>query len=290
MFLQMVNIEQRKLSKRKMFWVELTIIVISVMLVFGSFYAMRSVDFSDVENIQVQGELSEIAELLVWPMGTTMGFEVLSLLGGFLLIIFAGAFVAQEYTWGSFQLWLSRGVPRPIFLLAKFLVAILVTVLFVVTAVFTGVIISAIFSQSNLGTIPFDSVDWLAFVKSILLVSYSFLPYVTLAFFLAVISRSTLVAVGGTLAMPVLIEPILTQVGMLAGGVWRGLVPYLPSNLGLVVNTVVLEIPKSGDIPTIVEAAPDVMSLGTAVFAIAVYIVVFVIGSLFAFQRQDLGG
>ena len=287
MFLQMVNIEQKKLSKRTMFWVELSVIVLSVLLMFGAFYAVQTADFSENENVRVEGDMDNLADLLVWPMGITVGFEALSLVGGFLLIIMAGAFVAQEYSWGSFQLWLSRGVPRPILLLAKFLVITMVTLLFVFTAVFIGTIISAIFSLNNGGTIPFASVNWLVVLQSILLVTYSLLPYIALAFFLAVIGRSMLVAIGGTLAAVLIIEPILSQLGMVGGGVWEAMVPYLPSNLGEIVSQPILQIPNA---TKVMEASTQIMSVGTAVLALNVYIILFMAGALFFFQRQDLGG
>ena len=291
MFLQMVNIERRKLSKRTMFWVELAIIILAVFLLFTAFYGIQATDFSQAgPNVQVEGDPAEFALLLVWPMGLTVGFNAVSLLGAFLLIILTGALVAQEYSWGTFQIWLSRGVPRPSVLLAKFLIAAAVTFLFVLTAVITGTIISAIFSQMNLGSLPFDSVNWLRLVQSVLLVSFSILPYVALAFFLAVLSRSTIVTIGGTLAFASLIEPVLSQIGMLVGGAWQSMVAYLPANLGQRISLIILEIPKTSELPDIVSAPENMLSLETAVIAVTIYTVLFIAASIILFQRQDLGG
>jgi hypothetical protein len=122
------------------------------------------------------------------------------------------------------------------------------------------------------------------------LISYSLLPYVAITFFIAVLSRSTVVAVAGAVAFALLIETILTQIGMLAGGVWQEIIPYLPSNLGQSVSQIILEIPILDGLPNLVDTGGGMLSLETAVLAITVYIILFMAGSLFVFQKQDLGG
>ena len=133
MYLQMVRIEQQKLFQRRLFWIELGLLALAVLLLFGAInFAKNQVESGNANDgsglvIEVDNP-DEIEEQLFWPYGFINTFAMTSRLSQFLLIILVGAIVSQEYTWRTISLWLSRGVPRPLFLLAK-LTAVFVTTL-----------------------------------------------------------------------------------------------------------------------------------------------------------------
>ena len=113
------------------------------------------------------------------------------------------------------------------------------------------------------------------------------LPYAALTFFLAIASRSTVVAIGGGLAFSLLIEGVFVQVVALVGGTWARIGQHLPA--GLADSLTMLNRVTDGT-PSSLVPQPDVVNPQTAVLGIALYTILFVGLALLAFRRQDLGG
>jgi ABC-type transport system involved in multi-copper enzyme maturation permease subunit len=199
MFWQVVTIEQTKLFKRAILWVELALLALGVIALHLLLYFALRVSGEAMADPAVA---EQIKQTLVWPAGleNAANFAAGPNLGGLLLIVLVGAAVAQEYSWRTFQLWLSRGVPRPLLITGKFTALLLPIALFVLVPLVAGGVVTAFFSATILGAIPFGEVEWGSLLVGALKTAYSLLPYAGLAFFLAVLSRSTIVAVGGGLA------------------------------------------------------------------------------------------
>lgn len=281
MFWQMVNIEHSKIFKRKILWIELALLVLIVIAVNGIFYAVLK-DGS-------AGADSGIEQYLTWPDSLLASLSISAgpNLGGLLIIILVGALVAQEYTWGTLQIWLSRGVPRSLFLGAKFTAILLPALLIVVTPLVVGGLVSAFFSLILLDGIPFAQVNWGQLGLDTLLYTYSLLPYAALAFFLAVASRSAVVAIGGGLAYVLLLEGIALQlIGSVLGGIWAQIGTYLPGGLakGLLTLNSGLTV-EVGDGPGVVT---PFLEPGPAALGIGIYVVVLVAAAILIFRRQDL--
>jgi ABC-2 type transport system permease protein len=283
MFWQMFVIEQQKLFKRAILWVELILIGVGVLALNALFFAITRMDSGNPA-------MGQLEETLVWPLGLmqSVGLAAGPGLGGILIVVLVGAIVAQEYTWRTLQLWLSRGVPRSTFLTAKFAALLLPTLLLVVTPLLFGGLITAVFSQVLLGHIPFAAIEWGNLVAITLATAYTLLPYAGLAFLLAVATRSTIVAIGAGLAYVLLLEGIVVQLLTFAGGVWADIGSYLPAGLaqGL------LAIGSSTTVEVGGQAAPPLQYLepGVAAVGIALYTLVFLALSIIIFRRQDLGG
>ena len=199
MFLQMLSIEQKKLSRRTMLWVEVGIMALIMVGMNLLLYAVSQTSLSQSAAIEVEGAAS-VTSQIVWPGGVSNSLGIATGMATFLLVILTGALTAQEYQWNSYQLLLSRGVPRPVVLIAKFLVIIVAGLLLVVTALLAGAGITALFSQSLNGTIPFAELNWGRVALGTLLAAYSLLPYAALTFLLAVLTRSAVASIGVGLA------------------------------------------------------------------------------------------
>jgi ABC-2 type transport system permease protein len=283
MFWNMFVIEQLKLFKRAILWVELVLIGVGVLALNALFIVITRMDSANPA-------MGQLEQTLVWPEGLiqSVGLAAGPSLGGILIVILVGAITAQEYTWRTLQLWLSRGVPRRTFLTAKFMALLLPTLLLVVTPLVVGGLITAVFSQILLGHIPFAAVEWGNLAATTLATAYTLLPYAGLAFFLAVATRSTIVAVGGGLAYTLLLEGIVVQLLTFAGGNWAAIGRYVPAGLaqGL------LTLDRNATMTIDGQAAPPIQYLepGAAAVGIAVYILIFVALSIIIFRRQDLGG
>lgn len=284
MFWQMIAVEQKKLNGRKILWIELAIMAAAAVLLPLLIYIASQSDGSGSLVITTDGPVDD---MLVWPLALNVGRDLGSggFLGGLLIVILVGTLTAQEYGWRTMQLWLGQGVSRPVLLLAKFTAVLLPALLLVVVPFAVGGLTTAVFTQNLQGSLPFAEVNGWQAALSLIRTAYTLLPYAALAFFLAIVSRSTVVAIGGGLAYTVLIEGVITQLFTFVGGTWATIAQHLPAGLSSSLST----------LNRVTDAAPaplpaEMVDPGTAVLGIALYTLFFVGLALLAFRRQDLGG
>jgi ABC-type transport system involved in multi-copper enzyme maturation permease subunit len=289
MFWQMITIEQSKITRRAILWVELALLALAVIILHVAIYA--AIQAGEFSSEGMPPELVEqMEQSLIWPAGLAGALDFASgpNLGGLLIIVLVGAVVAQEYTWRTLQLWLSQGVSRPLFLAAKFIALLLPILLMVLVPLLFGGLITALFTQQITGSIPFGDIEWGRVLLNALSVAYTLLPYAGLAFFLAVLSRSTIVAIGGGLAYALLLEGIVVELLGFVGGIWGQIGQYLPAGLarGLLAMNGGLTVEIEG---TMAPAVPYLDPVPAAI-GIALYTLLFLGLSILIFRRQDLGG
>ncbi|MCB8942119.1 MAG: ABC transporter permease subunit [Ardenticatenaceae bacterium] len=286
MFWQMVAVEQKKLTRRKILWIELAMMAAAAVFIPLVIYLASQSDGSGNLVITTDGP---VEEMIAWPMALRLGIDLASGggLGGLLIVILIGTLTAQEYGWRTMQLWLSNGISRPVLLLAKFTAVLLPSLLLVLAPFVAGALTTAVFTQNLQGSLPFAQVDWWQAALSIGRTAFTLLPYAALTFFLAVISRSTVVAIGGGLAYAMLIEGVLVQLLTFVGGTWAKIGQYLPAGLS---NSLAALNRVSASSGTGLVTQAEGVSMATAVPGIALYTLLFVGLAIFAFRRQDLGG
>lgn len=286
MFWQMSIVEHHKLFKRAVLWVELALLALAVIVMNVVVYAVAQSTGSS-QNLRVEGATS-FFEFLTWPGALLQGLRLSAgnNIGGMLVIILVGAMLGQEYTWRTLSLWLSRGVSRPALLGAKLLALLLPLLLIVMTPLLVGGALTAFFSQQLTGTIAYGQVNWGQLGLAILRTAFTLLPYLSLAFLLAIASRSTMVVIGVGLAYSLLIESIAGQLLALVGGAWARIGQYLPAGLA---NSLMGQ--NSSMVTITVDdaaAATQAVTPGTAVWGIALYTLLFIGLSILIFRRQDL--
>lgn len=290
MFWQMVRVEQKKLTSRKILWIELAVMAAAAVLIPLIIYlTVQAGGDSSSGNLTITTDGSA-EDMVAWPSALRLGIEMAagSSLGGLLIVILVGTLTAQEYGWRTMQLWLSNGVSRHVLLLAKFTAVLLPALLLVVAPFITGAIATAVFTQQLQGSLPLADVNWAQAGFSILRTAYTLLPYAAFTFFLAIVSRSTVVAIGAGLAYTMLIEGLFVQIATLAGGGWAKIGQYLPG--GLANSLATLNRVTDGPAAALVPQLGETVEPGTAVIGIALYTVSFIALALLAFRRQDLGG
>lgn len=288
MLWNMIIVEQNKLFKRAILWVELGLLALVAVIAQLITYAL--VKFGDMGRQMPPEAVAQMEQSLVWPdaLNGLLQLAAGSSLGGMLVIVLVGTITAQEYTWRTFQLWLSRGISRSTVMGAKFAAVIVPILLLVLTPLLVGGVVTAVFSQQLTGTIPWAEVDWALLGANTLRTAYTLLPYAALAFFLAVISRSTVVAIAGGLAYSLLLEGIVVQLLSLAGGTWTRIGMYLPAGLahGLLSTNSGLVVTVDGD-PV---QAVQYLEPAAAAVGIMLYTIVLITVAVLVFRRQDLGG
>ena len=283
MFWQILANENTKILRRRLFWVEIALVAL---IVIGLLLAL----YITVEtNRNGAGLPSEerlmLLQTVTWPgaLVTVLSLTSGDGIGGLFLVILIGAVTAQEYTWRTLQLWLSRGIPRSLLVMAKFSALLLSAAWIVLAALITGGAITAYFSIQSNGSLPLEQVDFLHLVMSTIRTIYTLLPYGALTFLLAVASRSTVVAISGGLAYTLLLEDVLMQVSGLLGERLSQITAYLPGSLAnslLTLNQSTILIKSSLEVGSI---TPLQAGIGIGVWTL------FFLGlSLWIFQRQDL--
>lgn len=293
MLYQLIQIEQRALWQRRMVWGMVAVMAVMILLVFGgTYFAKTQLESGNANNpdsnIRIDAESAQVVEdNLVWPAGVSNSVVVGGTVGTFLLVILVGAVMGQAYTWRTVSLWLSRGVPRPLYLLGKFTAVILTTLILLAIATALGAFISGGFHLSLRGDLPFNAIDWGILLAALFTTTATILPYAAFVLLLAVVSRSAIVAIGGGLAYTLLIEPLLLQFLPLLGERWQAMTRYLPGGLNATIQQLVPQLDAAA--PALVTAEGG-LSIGSALVWIVGYTAVFLTLSLAIFQKQDLGG
>jgi ABC-type transport system involved in multi-copper enzyme maturation permease subunit len=218
-------LEKDKVLGRMVFWVNLIILVAVIILIDVAQYFMGLALPHNAGNIMVG--------MVTWPTGLVNAAQFASAhaLGGILLIVLVGVITSREYTWRTFHLWLSRGVPRITLLAAKCIMILLTTVIMVLTSLLlsgaiTG-ILTLLHGTLNLNQVPFNQV-----ILNFLITIYTLLPYVALTFMLTILSRSSAVAIGVGLVFVFPIESTVYTVLTMTGGTYAQIAQYLPVGLG----------------------------------------------------------
>jgi ABC-type transport system involved in multi-copper enzyme maturation permease subunit len=263
-------------------WVELILLVVFMITVFsGLFIAIRGTP----DGVSItETDLAKIPQLISWP--GSLAFSLRFAAGNkFLLIIFVGAVTASEYTWRTLQMWLSRGVPRPLLLGAKFISLCLPILLVVTGAMVAGGAISAIFSLLINGTLYLEQVSFWQLGLDIFRTAYTLLPYTGSTFLLAVATRSAVVAIGGCTAYGLIIETILPETLLLFPGRFGEIAKFLPASLMQSVLSANWTPPALMDevlpgLLTPIQAAVGIANCTLSLFRMALWL----------FKRQDFSG
>jgi ABC-type transport system involved in multi-copper enzyme maturation permease subunit len=221
--------------------------------------------------------------MVTWPTGLVNAAQFASAhaLGGILLIVLVGVITSREYTWRTFHLWLSRGVPRITLLAAKCIMILLTTVIMVLTSLLlsgaiTG-ILTLLHGTLNLNQVPFNQV-----ILNFLITVYTLLPYVALTFMLTILSRSSAVAIGVGLVFVFPIESTVYTVLTMTGGTYAQIAQYLPVGLGATLSNA-----TSGSMSSASPIHTPFPSPIVACFCLALYTAIFTGIAAWRFLHQN---
>ena len=277
MFWNMYRIEQTKLFKSKLLWIELALIaMLASTIIIGGFLVMKTVELPPEA-------VSMFEEILLWPQSLTymMGVVAGNQFGSLVMIILVGAFVAREYNWNTMSLWLSNGMPRPLVLGAKFIAIFLASLLVVLTALLVSGVLTLFVTVYTTGAPDLSQISLTQLSLNVLKTACTMLPYSMLTFFLAIRSRSAIAAIGGGVGFALVVEGILVQILSLFGGVAAKIAQFSPKLLaqslspgGVIVNSGMPGLPM--------------LNSGLAFVIIIIYTFILFGMSVRAFKRQDL--
>ncbi len=189
-----------KLRRRWVPWILLGFVLAMEQLVFW-----LSVTLGD--DLSYQSPIENIAN----------GLGVSTLFAPFVTVVLAAVVVGGEYGWGTLRPVLSKGAGRWQFLASKVSVVMLVAVVMLlaisVTVTISGFIAEAVLTPSESAE-GYGDLSWVDVLALFGRMVYGFLPYITLALFVVVLTGSNGIGIGLSLgyyiAETIILVPILT--------------------------------------------------------------------------------
>jgi ABC-2 type transport system permease protein len=277
MFWNILRMESDKVFRRRLLWIGLVIVL-----------ALTSIFFLIIFNVD---HSASNARYWVWPGGLTSalafanGYSPGYGYAAYVLAVVAGLVTGQEYSWRTMQLWLSHGVPRPLLLLAKFVLALAAVLLVVLAFMLVGALVSIILTYQPHGGTNTNALDVGALLLSYLRTCYGLLPYVSLTFLLVIVSRSAVVAISGVILFMLAIELPLTGILPRLGSGYAQAVQFLPFGLAQAMNQ---QNYAAAHLPMTTFVSAGQVNPVVAAICIAVYTLAFCGIALWVFQRQNL--
>jgi hypothetical protein len=266
---RLLGIETRKTLKHPALWSGL----LALFLLLGIFTLVSHLQVArGVRTVQGGLEKDLLAGLAFYHWTGVLVYAVIG-----------SVIVAFDYPDRSLQLWLARGIGRPLLLSARLATMLffgLLVVCFVVAALLA---LGALSRFLLFGSIASSNLDLAALLPATLRVFWSGLPYLALALLLAVLSRSPLVTASGMIVYGCVFEMLAMQ----AGARFPALIRYLPASLSQSLQT------SNAALDRAALAAPldaTLMSPAQAILWIGVLFAALSVVSLIIFLRQDLGG
>jgi ABC-type transport system involved in multi-copper enzyme maturation permease subunit len=269
MFLRLLIIETRKTLKHPALWIGMA--ALTLLLAFALL----------INHLQIANGYQPADGGLEKDM--LFGLAFFNWIGVLVYAVIASVISAFDYPDRSIQLWLTRGLSRPVFLFARLTAILFFDLLMVVFAVIAILGLGALSRNLFFGAVDASNLNYTALPVVTLRVFWGSLPYLVLTVLFAIISRSPMFAAGGTIVYGSVFEIlVLTLSSKLPT-----LVRYLPISLSQVLQTYNAALDRTVS-PLPLDAS--IMPEPRAVILIGVIFIILSIASLIIFSRQDLGG
>jgi len=188
-----------RLRRRWMPWILLLSVLVLAFVVYFIIFASVQAQIQALQNgtsastngpPQTEGQLRQQLQALRPSQVMSFGLGIVSGFGSVLLIVFTASVFGNEFNWGTLRVILALGAGRERFLAAKYIALVLyatiLTIVGALAALAGSEIVSSIGSLDR--TLPDDFVVQL--IVNIGRTVFTFLPYIALAAFIAVWSKS----------------------------------------------------------------------------------------------------
>ena len=212
--------------------------------------------------------------------------------GSILIAILISSVVATEHTWGTVRQALVRGQTRNQYLTVKLTATGILAVIMLLAALGVGLIFSLIATIVADQPVTFDVPNGPSFADVVLMIvrtGYAMLPFILLAFCLAVVGRSTTVGIVGTILYmfaEILVLAILGQQGAVGENMRAFFMGHNASAL-LAANRIGTT-DSFGFVPREPASLLDLPDPAIAALVLAVYCAAFLAIAYFVFSRRDL--
>src|SRR3990172_6738479 len=246
-------------------------------------------------HAQDQINAQDIQNVLGLPTAIPFALSLLSSFGTVLAVILTASSMGSEYGWGTIRTFLICSESRLKFLGAKLIAAIIMILVGMVIGVAAGFMMSLI--TTAIGGYAFDfsfatgSYLWAQFLQ-FWRTFFVIIPYVLLAFLLAIVAKSAGPGIGLGICVYFL-ESIITLVMRLAGG-WIAQIPNYLLNANVSAITALAQLPPGfmsgpggGGGLGLSESLPGVPH---AFITLTLYSMAFVGIAFYMFRTRDVTG
>jgi ABC-2 type transport system permease protein len=285
---QLIAVEFFKLRKRMMTWVVALLLVALVVLLYGVLWSTSSRVAQFGEHNQFTG--IDLRRALYLPGAVPYALQIVGTFGAILAMVLAAGAVGSEYAWGTVRLMATAASGRIRLISAKLIVVFGLTAVGTLLAIGAALVCSLIISlyygnaSASFLTAGFARDQLASYGRTLFVLA----PYVTLAFSVALIGRSTLAGVGTGMGVA-FAEPLLGALMRAAGSPWKDIPNYLlntNTRIILLQNKVPEVLPRFG--ADRVELA-GAHSPPVAGLLLAAYTLAFLAISFALFRRRDIG-
>lgn len=283
----LIQIEQTKIFKRLILWIEMGLLCGYFLI-----YYVGSVVASSQPGVLIRTSISSsLIPIVTWPRSLVdiLTFISGNNLGGIVLMVLVAVVVAQEYQWNTISLWLSRGTPRPLLLAARCTALLLAALLLIVGPLMVGGTVTAFLTMVINGKLDLSVVNYGQLILGVARVLLTALPYFAFTFMMATLTRSVAGGMGAGIGFLFVTEGVLP---LLLQSIGSGkAVMYLPGMLSksllqlnsAIANTSLAALHTSDVGQASALAVPTVAAVGLVLYA-----VVFLGIAFYQFQRQDI--
>ena len=279
--------ELRKLVGRRLLWVEMGLLALLIVVLHITLMAVLQ---RPGEHGLPPQEVALLERGLRWPQGVTSGLAFINggELGGLFAVVLVAAFMAQEYTWRTVHLWISRGIDRAVFLAAKMLAIMVALMALVWTAFFWGAAVTGVYTLHTTGELPWHQVAWAGLLGGVLKMILTLLPYAAFTLAVAVLSRSTMIATAVGLGYSLVLENLVVEVLLLVSPRAASLARYLPR---LLAKSLAQTVTGSTEVHVgLATSAGRLLSPEVAAVFLVLYAGLGFLVAGWAFRRQDIPG
>jgi hypothetical protein len=267
--LRQLGIETRKTWKHPALWIGL----LALFLLLGMFILVSHLQIARGVRTAPGGVEKDLLS----------GLAFYNWIGILVYAVIGAVIAALDYPDRSIQLWLGRGIGRPLLFHARLIAILFFSLLVICFAVTSLLALGALSRILLFGSVETSNLNLSALLPVILRLFWSALPYMALALLLGVASRSPLVAMAGTIVYGGVFEMLALQ----AGERFPVIVRYLPASLSSALQASNAALDRTA---ASIPFNATVMPGGQAVLWIGVIFVVLSTAALIIFLRQDLGG
>ncbi|GCE48658.1 ABC-type transport system involved in multi-copper enzyme maturation permease subunit [Thermosporothrix hazakensis] len=283
MFWKILYVECKKVCALPHLWIGQALVLFSNLLLETCLLLLRVLPLNS---------LNHAAQVFHWPFNLVIVVSQLYFvhLGGLVLLVLSALLAGQEFTWGSFHLWLTRGVPRWLLLTAKVVTLFLTLGLTIILSIVSVSLVS-LFDGSVVGEVEWSEVERMAL--SLCEATYALLPLLLLSFVLALGLRSSLKGIVCILLLSLCVYPLFEVLGRYSQWV-RVLVSCTPFGLSrALMSANPLFVDAEQKIASFVgltenlERQGNLLPFWGIVGGLTFYCILFLLLAFFLFLRQD---
>jgi len=291
--LPLLRSEIFRVRRRWMTWILLLSVVVLAFVVYFIIYASVQAQIQALQNgaasatngpPQTEAQLRQELQTLRPSQVMSFGLGIVSGFGSVLLIVLTASVFGNEFNWGTLRVILALGAGRERFLGAKYVVltlyAIVLTIAGALAALAGSEIVSSVASLDS--TLPSDFTAQL--VLTIGRTVFTFLPYIALAAFIAVWSKSG----GAGIAIGLVVYFAEGIVMSLLVAFNKDYVTIANFGLSRNVSAIARLAGSSSGTGPAAATLPDASEAGQAALVLLGYTIVFVGLAMWRFRSRDV--